>query len=200
MSGREGEPDVAGTGQEAATQHDFAWMTPVADAANGETEDFGPRPLAPGLEEDARTLSAPHPDAGVPLYTEPQPSGPVARPYVEPVPSGPQELGPYVDSMPSGSLPTQFTEPAGSGPLPYQYPDAAASHPYADAAQPGQHQPYPDQSGPHPQYAEPMPSGPQQHSSSRRSPPPATRRPTRSRRSRSTRGSARTPTSCPRPS
>jgi len=165
VSGRDGEPDVAGTGQEAATQHDFAWMTPSGGAANGDTQDFGPRPLgASGLEEDARTLSAPHPDPVAPMYTEPEPSGPMPRPYVEPVPSGPQPQGPYVDSFPMpgtvpaaalGPQPPQFTEPVPSGPvpgqLPYQYPDASGSHPYAD----------PSASGPQPQYAEAQYPAPQ---------------------------------------
>jgi MinD-like ATPase involved in chromosome partitioning or flagellar assembly len=153
VSGRDGEPDVAGTGQEAATQHDFAWMTPSsAEQVNGDTEDFGPRPLAPGLEEDARTQSAPHPDPGIPMYTEPEGSGPMLRPYIEPVPSGPHRQGPYVDSVAAGPQPPQFTEPVPSGPVPgqvpYAYPDAAASgpHQYADASQTGA-QVYPEQAG-----------------------------------------------------
>jgi MinD-like ATPase involved in chromosome partitioning or flagellar assembly len=173
VSGRDGEPNVVGTGREAATQHDFAWMKPSGDQhANGETEDFGPRPLAPGMEEDARTQSAPHPEPAMPLYAEPDPSASVLRPYVEQVPSGPQRQGPYVDSVPAGPQAPPFTEPAASGPLPYQYPDPAgaapnpyadpaAPNPYADPAQSGPQQPYPEQSGPHPQYSEQMPSGQQ---------------------------------------
>ncbi len=144
MSGREGEPDVAGTGQDSATQHDFAWMRPIQAGqpkqANGtETEDFGPRPLASALDDDARTDSAPHPEPSGPLYTEPTPSGPQPRPYVEPVPSGPLRAGPYVDG-PSGPQPQQYVDPAA--PLPGPYADAATS-------------------GPHGGYSEQTPSGPQ---------------------------------------
>jgi MinD-like ATPase involved in chromosome partitioning or flagellar assembly len=164
VSGRDGEPDVAGTGQEAATQHDFAWMSPSgAEQVNGDTEDFGPRPLTPGLEEDARTQSAPHPDPGIPMYTEPEVSGPASgpllRPYIEQVPSGPHRQGPYVDSVPSGPQPPQFTEPAPSGP--HQYTDPAQSYPEQSAPQGYSEQPtvqayaeqaYPDQSGQQPLY------------------------------------------------
>jgi MinD-like ATPase involved in chromosome partitioning or flagellar assembly len=149
VSGRDGEPDVAGTGQEAATQHDFAWMTPSsAEQVNGDTEDFGPRPLTPGLEEDARTQSAPHPEPGIPMYTEPNASGPLLRPYIEQVPSGPHRQGPYVDSVPSGPQPQQFTEPAPSGP--HQYAEAVQSYPEHSGAQA-----YPEQAGPQQPYEQP---------------------------------------------
>ncbi len=146
MSGREGEPDAAGGGQNSATQHDFAWMKPNAGPANhaGEGEDFGPRPLTSALEEDALTDSAPHPDAALaagPNYAEPVPSGPLPRPYVEQLPSGPHRQGPYVDTTQSGSQP--YADPALSGP-----------HHYGDQSGQSGH------SGPHGQYAEQTPSGP----------------------------------------
>ncbi|HEV7648218.1 MAG TPA: AAA family ATPase [Actinophytocola sp.] len=134
-------------------------MTPATGkSANGDTEDFGPRPLGPGLDEEMPTQSTAHPDV-VPMYTEPEPSGPVARPYVEQAPAGAYRQGPYVDSVQSGPQPPQFTEPTPSNPLPYQYLEAAASgaHPYA--AQAGPQQQYPDQPGP--QYPEQPPSGSQ---------------------------------------
>ncbi len=140
MSGREGEPDVAGPGQDSATQPDFAWLTPTDQAANS-SEDFGPRPVASALDEEARTDSTPHPAPG-----DPAPSGPHARPYVEPVPSGPHlQPGPYVDSSPSGPHPPSYVDPSASGP-----------HQYPDQGRPGAQQPYPP-----PGYPQPFP--PPQH-------------------------------------
>jgi len=160
VSGREGEPDVVGAGQETANQSDFAWMTPAAENVNGaeasaEPADFGPRPLASALEEDALTDSAPHPDPSAPLYAEPQPSGPQARPYVEPVQSGA-----YADSH-------TFVDPAASGPQQQPFADPAAAPQPFDPALAGPHSPrYADpavsgpQLGPQPAYADQAPSGP----------------------------------------
>jgi MinD-like ATPase involved in chromosome partitioning or flagellar assembly len=161
VSGREGEPDVVGAGQETVDQSDFAWMRPAAEHSNGteaaaESADFGPRPVAAALEEDALTDSAPHPDAAEPHYTEPQPSGPQPRPYFEPVPSGPQHAGPYVDAQP-------FVDPAASGPQQQPFADPAAAPQPFDPALAGPHPPRyadPAASGPQPAYAEQTPSGP----------------------------------------
>jgi MinD-like ATPase involved in chromosome partitioning or flagellar assembly len=165
VSGRDGEPDVVGAGQETANQPDFAWMTPAAENANGaeasaESADFGPRPLASALEEDALTDSAPHPEPSAPLYTEPQPSGPQPRPYVEPVSSTSQQPASYVDPQP-------FVDPAASGPQQQPFADPAAAPQAFDPALAGPHPPrYADPaapapvSGPQPGYAEQTPSGP----------------------------------------
>jgi MinD-like ATPase involved in chromosome partitioning or flagellar assembly len=177
VSGREGEPDVVGSGQETANQSDFAWMTPATEPANGaESEDFGPRPVT-ALDEDAHTESTPHPpEVAVPAYTEPQsqqsrpyieaqPSGPQPRPYVEQVPSGPQQAGPYVDSVPSGPQPQAFVDPVAPSPhASYAEPTPSGAQPFLDPslAGPMAHpQPFdPSLAGPHsPRYADPAASG-----------------------------------------
>jgi MinD-like ATPase involved in chromosome partitioning or flagellar assembly len=138
VSGRDGEPDVAGAGQDSAAQRDFAWMMPLSEQANHlePQQDFGPRPLGPSLAEDSRTDAATHPEMppASPQYAEPGLSGPHARPYVEPVPSGQQRQGPYVDSADPGRpgpQPPPYADPAASGPHPYGQAGQQPSYPPA---------------------------------------------------------------------
>jgi MinD-like ATPase involved in chromosome partitioning or flagellar assembly len=188
VSGREGEPDVAGAGQEPATQHDFAWMVPAVEpaghAADGNNDDFGPRPGVSALDAEARTASAPHPEPvvsqyaepAVPQYAEPQPSGPLPRPYVdqmptgtqpgqyvEPAPSGPQAQPQlFVDPVASGPQPSQHVEPQPSGPqpVPQLFTDPLAARPHVDPAPSGP-QPHVDPNASGPQhYADPSAPGP----------------------------------------
>jgi MinD-like ATPase involved in chromosome partitioning or flagellar assembly len=130
VSGREGEPDLAGAGQDSADQPDFSWMKPAAEPANNaESADFGPlAATASALEEDALTDSAPHPDMSGPQYIDRQASDPQPRPYVGPMPAGPYRQGPYVDPANSGPVPYQHVDPS-SGPLPQQHADPALSGP-----------------------------------------------------------------------
>ncbi|MPZ84150.1 MAG: hypothetical protein GEV28_28625, partial [Actinophytocola sp.] len=139
MSGREGEPDVAGVGQDSAPRPPFAWVPPGARQQGGEpeTEDFGPRPLASHLDDDVRTDSAPHP-----VPTDPASSGPY---YTEPNVSGPH----YAEQTPSGPQPRQYADPNASDPhYAEQTPSGPQPRQYAD----------PNASDPH--YAEQTPSGP----------------------------------------
>lgn len=150
MSGREGEPDVAGVGQDSASRQPFAWMPPRVDQQDGEpdTGSFGPRPHASHLDDDVRTDSAPHPvptdpSPSGPQYTDPGVSGPR---YAEQTPSGPQPQQ-YVDANTSGSQPRQYAEQTPSGPQPQQpYP------PHGYPQQQPQYQPaqqHPQQRPPH---------------------------------------------------
>ena len=185
MSGREGEPDTAGVGQ------DFSWLPPGQrrPRAEGEpeTQDFGPQQPPSHLDEDSRTDSAhaadpaqsgPHPH---PHYSEPTPSGPQQyaanpnasapqypnasgpQPYPNPNASGPQ---PYADpaqqyANPNASGPHQYADPAAGSPQ-YGNPNASGPHPYPDPAASGPHQyANPNTTGPH-QYPDPTASGPHQ--------------------------------------
>jgi MinD-like ATPase involved in chromosome partitioning or flagellar assembly len=165
VSGREGEPDTAGVGQE------FSWLAsgqqrPRAEG-EAETRDFGPQPLPSRLEGGPHagstdpTPSGPHPQ---PHYTDPSTSGPhqytdpatlTSQPYVEPTPSGPQPVNP------NASGPHQYVEATSSGPQPFPNPNASGPHQYVEATSSGpQPFPNPNASGPH-QYVEATPSGPQ---------------------------------------
>ncbi|HEY0452237.1 MinD/ParA family ATP-binding protein [Actinophytocola sp.] len=112
------------------------------ESGEAATEDFGPRPLASSLEEDARTDSAPHP-----VPTEPASSGPH---YPDPTPSGPH----YTEQTPSG--PQQYLDPNASGPRPYADPSVSGPH-YAERVPSG---PLPQQQYP-PQGYPPQPQQPQ---------------------------------------
>jgi MinD-like ATPase involved in chromosome partitioning or flagellar assembly len=150
VSGREGEPDAAGVGQ------DFSWLPPGQRAraeGGADEQDFGPRSH---LEEEVRTDSSRHPDPSgsgphPPAQGHPQPH------YTDPTPSGPQ---PYAD--PNASGPHPYGDPSASGP---HQPGPHHSGPqYADPSASGPHQPGPQYGDPSvsgPRYAEATPSGPQ---------------------------------------